>query len=122
MKSFNETSNNNFDSICAYIDVGLHPAGLHLPSFKTEDRAQSSNRAINGLMNAGAYTFEARSWSDTPPCAAEGSQAMVAAFAPGGNGRLPVIGELKSGGLISYQGNQRRGMPFTAGPFHKNNH
>lgn len=102
MKIFTEISNNNLYSICAYTDVGLHPAGLQLPSCKTEDRAQSSNRAISGLMNAGAYTFEARYWSDSPPCAAEGREDMVDAFAPGGNERLPVTGELKSGGLISY--------------------
>ena len=35
---------------------------------------------------------EARSWRDTPPCAAKGRQDMVAVFAPTGRGRLPVIG------------------------------
>ena len=30
-----------------------------------------SKRDINGLMDGGAYTSEAESWSDTPPCAAE---------------------------------------------------
>ena len=29
---------------------------------------------------------EARSWSDTPPSAADGGQDMVAVFAPGGGG------------------------------------
>ena len=41
---------------------------------------------------------------------------MVAVFPPGGagEGRLLVIGELMSGGLISYQRNQQRGTPLTA--------
>ena len=57
---------------------------------------------------------EARSWSDTPLCAADCGQDMVAVFAWWGEGRLPVIGELTSGGLISYQGNQGNGTPLTA--------
>ena len=41
---------------------------------------------------------------------------MVAVFTGGvgGKGRLPVTGELTSGGLISYQGRQQRGTPLTA--------
>ena len=40
---------------------------------------------------------------------------MAAVFAPraGVGGRLPVIGEMTSGGLIGYQGNQQRGTPLT---------
>ena len=48
---------------------------------------------------------EARSWSDTLPCGAEGRQDMAAGFTPGGKERLPVMGELTSGCLISYQEN-----------------
>ena len=65
--------------------VGLHPTvlqGLCLPSFKTKD----SNRDINGLMDEGAYTSEARSWSDTPPYVVDGRQDMVAVFASRGRG------------------------------------
>ena len=40
-------------------------------------------------------------------------QDMVAVFAPKGKGRFPVIGEMMSGWLISYQGNQQRGTPLT---------
>ena len=40
-------------------------------------------------------------------------QDMEAALTPRRKGRLPVIGELTSGGLISYQGNQQRGKPLT---------
>ena len=73
-------------------------------------------------MGGEAYVSEARSWSDTPPCAADsGGQDMTAVFAPRGKGRLPVIGELTSGGFISYQGNQPRGTPLTA-PLIKDNH
>ena len=39
---------------------------------------------------------------------------MVAVFSPGKKGRLPLIGELTSDALISYQGNQQRGTSFTA--------
>ena len=39
---------------------------------------------------------------------------MAAVSAPQGKGRWPVIGELMTGGLISYQGNQQRGTPLTA--------
>ena len=66
------------------------------------------DRDISGLMDGGAYLSEARSWSDTLPSAVDGRQDMAAVFTPGGaegGGRLPVIGELMSGGLISYQGN-----------------
>ena len=42
------------------------------------------------------YMSEAKSWSDTPPCAEHGGQDMVAVFTPevGQKGRLPVIGSL----------------------------
>ena len=50
---------------------------------------------------------EAESWSDTPPRAVDGGPDMVVAFAPGGKGVLSDTGESVSGGLISYQGNQR---------------
>ena len=61
-----------------------------------------SNRDINGLMDEGTYTSEAKSGSN------EGQDKMIV-FAPGKEGkkgRLPVIEELTSGVLISYQGNQ----------------
>ena len=70
-------------------------------------------RDISDLMDGEAYTSEARSWSDTPLCATHGRKDMVAVFTPGGKGRLPVIGELKSGRFITYQGNQDRAMPLT---------
>ena len=41
-------------------------------------------------------------------------QDTAEVFTLQGKGGLPVIGELLSGGLISYQGNQQRGMLLTA--------
>lgn len=49
---------------------------------------------------------EARSWSNTPPCEADGGQGMVAVFVSRGKDKLPVIGVLTSGGLIGCQENQ----------------
>ena len=43
--------------------------------------------------------------TDTPLGAADGRQDMAAGYAPGGRGRLPVMGELTSGWLIGYQEN-----------------
>ena len=40
---------------------------------------------------------EARSWSNTPWCAADGRVDMVAVFTPRGRGRLPVIGRFDVG-------------------------
>ena len=52
------------------------------PASKTEETAPVNNRDISGLINQGAYTFEVRSWSNTPPCAADNRQNMVAALTP----------------------------------------
>lgn len=87
-----------------------------------------SKRDINGLIGRGrrlgvagkAYISEARTWSNTPPCAVDTWQGMVAIFTPGGEGSLPVIGELMSGGLVSYQGNSSGHAPHS--PFDKNNY
>ena len=56
-----------------------------------------SDRDISGLVDGGSYMSEARSWSDIPPCAADGGQGMAAVFSPGEKGRLPVMGELALG-------------------------
>ena len=63
-------------------------------------------------MDGGAYTSEARSWSNTPPCAVHRGQDMVAVFAKvGGGGRLPIIGELRSvGALVTRE--TSRGTPL----------
>lgn len=49
----------------------------------------------------GGLHTEAESWSDTPPCAADGGPDVVAAFAPQGKGVLSVPGESVSGGLVT---------------------
>lgn len=41
----------------------------------------------NGLIEGSAYTSEARSWSDIPPCAVEGGQDMVVSLHFPGEGR-----------------------------------
>ena len=42
-----------------------------------------SIRDINGLTVGGSYMSKTRSWSNTPPCAADGRQDMVMVFAMG---------------------------------------
>ena len=84
------------------------------PASRLKKEPGVSNRDINGLMDGGADLSEARSWSDTPACVADGGQDKAASYSPPRKGRLPVRGELTSGGLISYQGNQQRGTPLTA--------
>ena len=84
------------------------------PASRPKKEPRFSNRDVSGVMDGGAYTSEARSWSDTPPCAVDDGQDMAAVFTPKWKKRLPVIGELMSGGLIRYQGNQQRGTPLTA--------
>ena len=61
-------------------------------------------------MDGGVYMSEARSWRDTPLLAVNDGQDVAAGFAPGGMEGLPVIGELMSAWLTSYQGNQRKGL------------
>ena len=79
-------------------------------TWPTLNKSPESVRDISGLMEGGAYLSEARSWSNTPVCAAEGKQDMAAVFSLRGDCRL--WGELISGEFISYQGNQQRGTPL----------
>ena len=96
----------------------LHrPIRLMLPQFQ---KPRVSNRDIHGLMDNGTYMSEARSWSNIPPCAVDSGQDMATVFAPEREGRLPIVGELRSGEFTSYQGNQQRDTPLTA-PFVKGN-
>ena len=79
------------------LPVGLHPAGLQgrtCPASKLKKEPGVRDRDIHGLMDGGAYVSEARSWSDTPPCAVDGGQDMAAVCAGGGGWVLPVIGEI----------------------------
>ena len=81
--------------------------GLCLPSFKTKERAwrqQRSYQWFNGLMDGGAYMSE-QGLAETPHRACSTTGRTWQQSAPGGKGRLPVIGELTSGGFISHQRN-----------------
>ena len=60
------------------------------------------DRDISGLMDEGSFTSEARFWSHTPLCVADGQKDKVAVSTPRGWGRLPLIGDLTSDWLISY--------------------
>ena len=71
------------------------------PASRLKKEPRVSNRDISGLMDEGTYTSGAKSWSNE-------RQDKMIVFAPGKEGkkgRLPVIDELTSGVLISYQGN-----------------
>lgn len=67
-------------------------------------------RNISGLMDGGAYMCETGSWSDTPRCAADSRQNLVAVFSPG-EGEITKRTDVRFC-LTSYQGNQWRGRPF----------
>ena len=56
------------------------------PASRLKKEPRVSDRDINGLMDGGAYMLEARSWSNTPPCAADHGQDLVAVFVSGGGG------------------------------------
>ena len=74
--------------------------GCNFQAYKSCTRSASrlkkeprvSGRNINDLMYGEAYVFEARSWSDTPPCEADGGQERAAVFTLRRTGRLPVTG------------------------------
>lgn len=59
----------------------------------------------SGPQPAPGATFHRTWWM------AEGGQNKDAGLAPEGEGLLPVMGELGSGGLIGYQGNQGGAQP-----------
>ena len=68
-----------------------------MPSFKPEERAQSQQQRHQGLMDGESYTFEVRSWSNSPPCAVDEGQDMLRVFAGVGRGG--------KGEITSYRGN-----------------
>ena len=57
--------------------------------------------------------FEARSWSDTPPCEADGGQEKAAVFTVSGTGRLPVTGGTDSWLAHWLPGEPAEGTPLT---------
>ena len=99
------------------------------PALRPKKEPGVRNRDVSGLADGGADLSEARSWSDTPACvvdggqdkAADGGQDMAASFSPPRKGRLPVRGELTSGGLDQLPGKPAEGhAPHR--PFDENNH
>ena len=55
------------------------------PAARLKKEPGVSNRDISGLLDGRSYMSEARFWSDTPLCASEVRQDMLAVFATGGD-------------------------------------
>ena len=98
--------------------VGLHPTACKVcacPGLRQKKKPGVSHRDISGLVDGGAYTSGPRPAPGTTFHhtwrMAEGGQNKDAGLAPEGEGLLPVMGELGSGGLIGYQGNQGGAQP-----------
>ena len=83
------------------------------PASRSKKRAWSQQRSYQCLMDGGAYMSE-QGLAETPHCVWRTTGRTWWQSAPGGKGRQPVIGELTSGGVISHQRNQQRGLPLTA--------
>lgn len=60
------------------------------PALRPKEPPRDSDRDISDLLHRGSYTFEATSWSNTPPCAADGTRQPSLLLC--GGRRLPVIG------------------------------
>ena len=69
-----------------------------------------SNSDLSGLMDRRSYMSEAKSWINIPLYAHRAGRTGQQGFTPGG---LPILGKLMEGWLISYQGNQKRGILLT---------
>ena len=66
--------------------VGLHPTGPLLAQLHDGRKSlRVSHRDNNGLMDGGAYTSEAKFWSNTAPCVVESKQDKVAVLVPKGS-------------------------------------
>ena len=88
---------------------------LHLPSCKTEERAWSQQQRHQWFNGWGDLTCLKQGPGATPHQVQQTvGKTWWQSSLLGGKGRLPVIGELRSAGLTSYQRNQQRGMPLTA--------
>ena len=82
------------------------------PASRLKKEPGVSKGVISGLMDGGAYMPE-QGLGETPHRVRRTTGSTWQQSAPGGKGRLPVIGELTSGGFISHQRNQQRGLPLT---------
>lgn len=79
------TSGSFFGFLVGSTTYWTAPSGLQgpcLPSFKTEETGWNQQQRTNGLMDGGVYRSEASFWRDTPLCAVDSGQDMVAGFAP----------------------------------------
>ena len=89
--------------------VGLHPTGLqglHLPSFRTKNRAwsqQQRHRWFSGWRSLYVWS-KVLEWH---PTVADGGQDIAAGFIMRTRGDY----QLMSDWFISYQGNEQMGMP-----------
>jgi len=61
-----------------------------LPSFKTKERLWNQQQRHQWFRGWESSMSDARSWSNTTPCEAEGEQGMVAVFTPLGKERLQL--------------------------------
>ena len=65
--------------------TGLHPQAYKAcacPASRLKKQPGVSNRDTSGLMDGGVYRSEASFWRDTPLCAVDSGQDVVAGFAP----------------------------------------
>ena len=99
--------------------LGCNPSGLWVfsfPALRSKTELRVSIKDINGSMD---FMLLKQGPEGTPHhVQLMNGQGMVAVFTLGregwSGGRLPVIGELTSESLISYQGNQQRDTSLTA--------
>ena len=93
--------------------VGLLRAGLltlYLPASRLKKEPGDSDSDLSGLRDWRSYMSEAKSWINIPPYARRAGRTWQQGFAPGG---FPVPRGLMVGWLISYQGDQKRGILLT---------
>ena len=65
--------------------TGLHPQAYKAcacPASRLKKQPGVSNRDTGGLMDGGVYRSEASFWRDTPLCAVDRGQDVLAGFAP----------------------------------------
>ena len=63
------------------------------PAARRQKEPRDSDRDFSDGLNRVSYASKAKSWSNTPPCIADGEQDTAAVFEiQQGEGRLPVIG------------------------------
>ena len=99
--------------------LGCDPSGLWVCSFSALRSKKELRVSIKDISGSIDFMLLKQDPEGTPHhVQLMNGQGMVAVFTPGregwSGGRLPVIGELASDSLISYQGNQQRDTSLTA--------